>query len=314
MKQNRTVLIVLTTLITSLIMAACTLPAPGGEPPTATMPEAVEEVATAVPTEAPSPTPPPTEVPPTAEPPTAAPPTDTAIPPTQEAQPEAAQPTATQPAPTNSPTPGASFDPRTSYGEPTYENPMEFPNYWEWASAGTDTLPNNKIIRLQFKDGNLYVTGKRVNFSTWWFSGHFLNDAFIEMTYDTEDCSGDDAYGMILRGPKHGAGISYGYIVSITCDGEIAAFRLDSGDPFDVEELVDWQKPAAINTGSEAENVLGVRAEDDQFTVYVNGTEVIEFEDDHFEKGRVGVFVRAARPNAYTYRVKNFAFWEFEED
>jgi hypothetical protein len=225
------------------------------------------------------------------------------------------QPTATPPALTATSFPsGPTFDPYSAYGEPTYENPMTIPNYWEWASAGTDTLPNNKIIRLQFKDGNLYVTGKKVNFSTWWFSGHFLKNAYIQMIYDTENCSGKDAYGMIFRGPKHGAGISYGYVASFTCNGQFSVFRLDSADPWDVEELDDLQENDAINTGSNTENVIGVRTVGDQITIYANGVQVAELEDDHFEKGRVGVFVRAAKPDPYTYRVKNFAFWDLDEE
>ena len=175
-------------------------------------------------------------------------------------------------------------------------------------------MPNNDKIRLQFKDGELYVTGKRLNFSTWWFSGHYLGDAYIEMTYGTEECSGDDAYGMIFRGPPHGAGVSYGYVVFFTCDGKFSVFRLDDADPWDVEDLIDLQENSAIKTGSNEQNVIGVRTEGDQLTFFANGVQIAEVEDDHFEKGRFGVFVRSARPDRYTYRVQNLAFWSLEED
>ena len=191
---------------------------------------------------------------------------------------------------------------------------MEFANFSEWAQAGTNILPNNRNIRLQFKDGDLYVTGKRLDFSTWWFSYHTLGDAYIEMTFDTEDCSGDDAYGIIFRGPPHLARVSYGYVVAFTCNGKLWVYRLDGVNPWDAENLIDEEKNSAINTGPNQQNVIGVRAEGDRFGVFANGSQVAEVEDDHFEQGRVGVFVRADKPNAYTYRVKNFAYWILGED
>jgi hypothetical protein len=250
----------------------------------------------------------PTEAPPAAAAPTTAPPA------TQAAQPTATQPSATQAAQAASTQPaGATFDPNVAYGEPTYENPMDFPNMWEWAPPETNTLPNNSRIRLQFKDGELYVTGQRPEFSTWWFSSHFLHDAYQQLTINNQDCSGDDAYGMILRGPAHLSGPAYGYVVAFTCDGSITVFRLDDPSPFDIEVLENDDDIAAINTGPGAQNVLGVRAEGDKFVVYANGIQVAEFEDDHFSKGRFGVFVRSAS-GAYTFRVTNLAYWVLNEE
>ncbi len=191
---------------------------------------------------------------------------------------------------------------------------MDFPNMWEWAPPETNTLPNNERIRLQFKDGELYVTGKRPEFSTWWFSSHFLNDAYMQLTFNNQDCSGDDAYGMILRGPAHLSGPAYGYVVAFTCDGSITVFRLDDPSPFDIEVLENDDDIAAINTGPGEQNVLGVRAEGDKFVVYANGIQVAEFEDDHFSKGRFGVFVRSSGSGGYIFRVTNLAYWVLNED
>jgi hypothetical protein len=307
-------------ILSILILAtlgACTLRAPGVEAPTAFV-SATEAPTVAAPTEMAAPTALPaatnTAPPPTAAPQVAAAPTATPVPATQAPQAAAVQPTATQPAPTATATPAITFDPYTALGKPKYQNKMEFPNLWEWKSPEEDELPNNNRIRLRFEDGELYVTGKRTGFSTWWFSGHTLSDAFIEMTFDTLDCSGEDAYGIIFRGPKHQAGESYGYVVSFTCNGKLWAYRLDGADPFEAETLIEEEDTSAINSGPDEENVIGIRAEGDTFVIFANGTQVAEVEDDEFEKGRVGVFVRASRPNAYTYKVTNFAYWILGED
>lgn len=303
-------------------LSACTLRMPGVQAPTAIIP-ATEAPAIAAPTDTLVPTQPPT---PTAPPPVvgAAPvqeavqatatPTATPVPPTPEPQAAAAQPTATQPAPAAVATTAITFDPDTTYGKPTYENPMQVANLGEWAQAETKLLPNNRNIRLRFKDGELYVTGKRLGFSTWWFSYHTLSDAYIEMTFETEKCSGDDAYGIIFRGPPHLAGISYGYVVSFTCSGKLWVYRLDDASPWEAETLIEPMEVYAIRSGKDEQNVIGVRAEGERFTIYANGVQIAEVEDDHFEKGRVGVFVRAARPDAYTYRLTNFAYWNLAED
>jgi hypothetical protein len=292
-----------------LTLGACTFQIPGVEEPTAFV--TITETPFVV-VAAPTDTVPPTQLQTFTD--TAPPPTTIPLSATSAPQSGVNQPTATQPVPTATPTPANSIDPHTVYGEPDYENQMQVANYGEWARAGTRTLPNNRNIRLQFKDGDLYVTGKRLDFSTWWFSSHTLKDAYIEMTFNTENCSREDAYGIIFRGPPHQAGVSYGYVVAFTCNGKFWVFRLDGVDPWQAENLVGEKKNSAINTGPDEQNVIGVRAESDRFVIFANGVQVAEVEDDHFEKGRVGVFVRAARPDAYTYRVTNFAYWILGED
>ncbi len=301
-------------IIILLSLSACTLQMPGVEPsPSPISTTEISELTDSIPTntdvatEQPAITEP--SQPPTSAPPAAAQRTPYPEPATQAPPSPTSQPTATQPAPTASPTPVTTFDPYKEYGKPKYQNRMEFPNLGEWAQAETDELPNNSRIRLEFEDGELNVTGKRPDFSTWWFSYHTLKDAFIEMTFDSEDCSSGDAYGIILRGPPHLAGESYGYAVAFTCDGSLWVLRLDGVDPWDAETLVEEDDISAINTGSYEQNVIGVQAEDDQFIVFANGVRVAEVEDDEFAKGRVGVFVRSAWPGPYTYRVTNFAYW-----
>ncbi len=323
MKRTALSLVILILLFTS----ACNLQAPGADQPTpfiaVTDTPAAPAVAapdTAVPVQPPASTeaaPPPSEAAPAAAQPTAAPPTSaaeasTAYPAPATAQPTSAVPTATQLVSTLILSP--ILDPRTAYGEPDYENPMEIAYLTEWAQAETRLLPNNSSIRLQFKDGELYVTGKRPGFSTWWFSYHTLSDAFIELTFETEDCSDNDAYGIIFHGPPHLAGVSYGYIVSVSCNGTLRILRLDDADPYDAETLFEADRSSVINTGPDEENVIGVRAEGERFVVFANGVQVAEVEDDHFEKGRVGVFVRAAWPGTYIYRLTNFAYWILGEE
>jgi hypothetical protein len=311
----------LLSILVALSLGACTLRMPQGEttpgiPAVTEIPTVAVETAGAVNASTPLPVVTENALPPTAAPPTAAPATEApteanALSATQAPQSAASQPTATKAAPTATftPTPITTFDPYATYGKPKYQNRMQFANLREWAQPEEDSLPNNDNLRLQFKDGQLYVTGKRPGFSTWWFSYHSLGDAYIEMTFNTENCSGEDAYGIIFRGPPHLAGESYGYVASFTCNGKLWVYRLDGIDPWEAEDLIGEEKVSAINSGADEQNVLGVRAEGDRITIFANGSQVGEVKDDHFSQGRVGVFVRAAGPKAYTFRVTDFAYW-----
>lgn len=307
-----------------LALSACTFQLPGFEQPTAVVSltetpfvAAPAPTDTLVPTALPAveDTAPPPAV--ATQPASPAPPSATPLEPaTAEPQSADVQPTATQPAPTATPTSTAviTFDADSALGTPTYRNPMEIANVPEWAPPETDRLPDNRDIRLQFRDGELYVRGKRAGFSTWWFSYHTVDDAYIEMTFNSEDCSGEDAYGLIFHGPPHGAGQSYGYIVGFTCNGRLWVYRLDGVDPWDAEILVDEDASDAIDTGPGEQNVLGVLTEGDQFAVFANDIQVARVEDDHYEDGRIGVFVRAASSDDYTYRVRNFAYWVLADE
>ena len=208
----------MTVILLVLVLAGCTLPAPSNGPspadtsPTATQAQPVSGdesqpvASTATPsggatTSEDKPGPSPTSLP-------AA--TNTQPAPTATSQVVSAAATATSaPAaqePTKTSFPVKAFDPASTYGDPTYENEMVYASFNEWARPETNTLPDDANIRLVFKDGKLYVTGKKLEFSTWWFSYHSLNNFYAEMTFDTETCSGSDTYGMIVRGPEHLAG------------------------------------------------------------------------------------------------------------
>lgn len=305
-------------LVIILLLGACQLPAPdGGSPVAQTSPTATSVFGEATNTPAPvkpaADQPQPTATQPPAVTNTLPPPTATAVPPTSTSQPVT---DAQAPAPTKTATrqPAVAFDPFTTYGEPKYKNDMVYANISEWAPPETNALPDNKDIKLVFKDGKLYVTGKQREFSTWWFSYHSLKDFYLQMTFDTETCAGNDAYGMMVRGPEHLAGVSYGYVIAFTCDGKVWVFRLDGVDPWDAEDLVDEYPSGYVKAGSDKENTIGVRAEGNVLSIVVNGYLLETIRDNEYSQGRFGVFVRAANTEDYTYRLTKFAYWILGED
>lgn len=225
------------------------------------------------------------------------------------------QPTATATA-GSSPTAvfaGEAFDPRATWGEPTFEDPMDRSSFTNWAKPETNLLPNTTSFQIEILDNRFFATGKIMGYSTWWFSWPSLKDFYIEFEVNSLTCAGKDAYGLILRGPEHLAGESYGYIVALSCDGSFWVFRLDGVEPWDATLLQDWTTSSQIKTGKDQPNVLGVRMEGKQITVYVNGRSVAEFQDATYSQGRYGLFVRPDSSLRYTFEGLNIAYWDLEK-
>jgi hypothetical protein len=209
------------------------------------------------------------------------------------------------------PAPGT-FDPVAVYGEPTFEDPMTGGNLNDWVNPVSGLLPNTNYLKIIETNAKFYVTGKVPDFSTWYFTWHELSDFYLQSAFDTGSCSEKDAYGLIIRGPEHLAGVSYGYVVAFACDGEYWIFRLDSANPFTIKELVTWSKSDYIVAGSNKQNVMGIKAIGSTLTIYANGHQIAEIFDSKYASGRYGVFVMANVTANYTYQVVQMEYWDLK--
>jgi hypothetical protein len=209
------------------------------------------------------------------------------------------------------PVPGT-FDPVATYGDPTFEDPMTGGNINDWTNPVTGLLPNTNYIKISETNAKFYVTGKVPDFSTWYFTWRDLSDFYLQSTFDSGSCSERDAYGLIIRGPEHLAGVSYGYVVAFACDGEYWVFRLDSANPFTIKELVTWSQSDYIVVGSNKQNVMGIKAIGSTLTIFANGHQIAEIFDSKYASGRYGVFVMANVTANYTYRVVQMEYWDLQ--
>jgi len=213
--------------------------------------------------------------------------------------------------PTANVTPVAgTFDPVATYGNPTFDDPMTGGNINDWTNPVSGLLPNTNYIKIVETDAKFYVTGKLTGFSTWYFTWHELTDFYLQSTFDSGNCSGKDAYGLIVRGPEHLAGVSYGYVVAFSCDGAVWVYRLDGANPYTAEDLVSWTPSNYILAGANKENVMGIKAIGSTLTVYANGHQIAQVTDSKFKFGRYGMFVSPEVTANYTYRVAHMSYWD----
>ncbi len=205
------------------------------------------------------------------------------------------------------------FNPVTAYGNPTFSDPMTGANVNDWVNPSTGVLPDTANIKIAETDSKFYVTGKQAGFSTWYFQWRELSDFYLQSTFDSGTCAGKDAYGLIIRGPSHGAGVSYGYVVTFSCDGQYQVYRLDSAKPFTAVILVNWTPSTFIASGANKQNVMGIKAVGDTLTIYANGNQIAQVKDSKYAAGRYGVYVSPDQTANYTYRVVQMSYWDLSK-
>ncbi len=203
------------------------------------------------------------------------------------------------------------FDPYLDLGPPTWSDPMLTSSVINWVGE-SGLLPNTDYIRLLLQEDQLFVTGKVPYFGTQWFTWPQVGSVYLEMTVETDQCSGKDAYGLTFYGPPHGSapGSGYGYVIMFSCDGMYLARRIDNMNPYTYVELIDWQESEHIASSSNQRNVMGIRAEHGAVYIYANGFKIGEFTDSHYLYGRYGVFVQAGPTPFFTYRVQEISYWD----
>lgn len=142
-----------------------------------------------------------------------------------------------------------------------------------------------------------------------------ITDGYIETTFKTETCSGDDHYGIIFRVPNLQSA-DRGYLFGITCDGRYNVRLWDgtTGEPGTMSTIIDYKASEMINVGSNAENVLGVMTSGNVMTLYINGELVDLVIDDSFNSGYFGIFIGWEKTEGFSVRLENASYWLITEE
>jgi hypothetical protein len=239
--------------------------------------------------------PPPTQPLVTVDTPIATSPPTATEPPTLIPSTETTTPTATAPA-TTTPTPIAG-DPRTALGQPAWRDTFSSATGW---NIGEDSF-----TKAEVDDGQFVLTG-RTTADGWRVTWPEVESAYLESTIRTETCQGSDEYGLFFRVPDiHNAG--EGYLFGFTCDGR---YFLRTWDGENMDSLVGATASSAIQAGSDKTNRIGVWAEDDEFSLYANGTFLVKIQDETFpDEGGFGFFIGARQTEEFTVRSDEIAYW-----
>ncbi len=269
--------------------------ATGGVPkdltsPTAPLPTVAPTKAPA--TQAPSQAPTQAATQPPAATATKAPPAATATP-----VPPTPKPTATK-GPTATLVPG---DPRSSLGQPTWSDSMSTSDNWP---TGADAAG---FTDVDFSNGAMQLTALKPADGWRMSTADSLTDFYLEISVNTSTCKGKDRYGVIFRVPAK-ENPDQGYLVDFTCDGKYGLRKWD-GPENTMEALTLWKANAAIKSGANQTNRLGVLVKGTKITLYANGVKLTEVTDIGYKSGFFGVSAAAIDSSKYTVNIDKVDYW-----
>lgn len=215
----------------------------------------------------------------------------------------ATQPPTQTPAPSDTPVPLPTVttnpgDPGLSLGEPSWQDALD--------STKNFYLFENDNTKVEAESGALSLTGRNANGWLGWSLTYAQNPAnfYLEATFRTRDCAGSDLYGVVFRANKENAGYFYG----VTCDGRYNLYKRDFNNNTD-SELIGLKSNAAVQTGSNQVNRLGILALGSKISLYVNGVLVEETTDDTYSSGYFGAFVAANQTAGFRVDLDHVKLW-----
>ena len=222
--------------------------------------------------------------------PTASPPTTATEPP---ATPTATVTSTPPPTPTLNPD-----DPKAGLGNPDFNDDFNSGENWP--------LYTDDHVAFEVKDSDLLMTAFNPDkYNGWMLTWPVISDYFLEMTAKTQQCSGKDTYGNMIRAVKTDQGY-IGYLFNVSCDGHYSLRRWN-GEQY--VSLVPWTPSDQINSGSNQTNRVGIRVVGNQFTFYANGKQIGQFQDDTHKEGRFGVVIGSANTSDFKTQVDEIAVW-----
>lgn len=187
-------------------------------------------------------------------------------------------------------------DPRNTLGPPSWIDNYANGNNWPQGSDNyTSVLFENGFMKLTALTG---IDGWRLTYPN-------IKNFYLEANIQSINCEKSDHFGIIFRVPDISAA-NQGYFYGIQCDGKY--FLKVFSDNL-MTSLVYPKNNPAIIAGKNVVNRLGVMAEADKISLYINGSLVKEVTDNHFEHGGFGIFIGSDVVKDLTIWVDEIAYW-----
>lgn len=201
------------------------------------------------------------------------------------------------PLPTNTPTatPPAD-DPTVVLGAPNWQA--------SFATGANWYLFDDDHIKVELEDNNLVLVAKNPdNWEGWSIAWGSLDKFYLEIEgLSGEACQAKDRYGLIFRAPRP----EEGYLFGISCDGH---YRLRKWDGESFTTLLDWTESAAIRAGPNQVNRLGIMARGNRLTLYINGMQIGQIQDETYPRGTFGIFIGSSETENWTVKISKAAYW-----
>lgn len=194
-------------------------------------------------------------------------------------------------------------DPKLTLGTPSWSDSLD--SYTAFFRAA-DYPFKDDALKITVENGAMVFKSMRTNGGKRWrLTSRDPKNLYLEATFKTISCSGDDQYGLVFRAPTYGDG--YGYYFGITCSGSYYLLAWSSSK---VKMVVDTAPDSHILAGANQQNRIGVMAINDSIKLYINGVLVKEISDSSLkDKGYIGGFVSAVDDSNFTVHMQEISSW-----
>ncbi len=224
-------------------------------------------------------------------------PTDTQAAPTATVTPTVIwfPPTAT---PTAFPTPivTPTVDMRPALGNILFEDDFSDAKAWTGGQSaeGSVALGKNELtIAIAETNAYLYSVRQEPSFSNY----------YLEITANISLCRGLDQYGVLFRVSP---AMDY-YRFSLSCDGQVRLDRVINGQASSPQP---WMMSGAVPPGAPSSARIGIAAQGDALSFFVNGQFQFTAHDPLLSEGGLGLFARSVNKMAVTVNFSQLAIYE----
>jgi LysM repeat protein len=191
-----------------------------------------------------------------------------------------------------------SGDIRQQLGSATWRDSFAQDNNW--------LLSRAFYTEARIEDGQFLLTGLTTA-DGWRLGWPRIDDAYLEMTVNSGQCSGADRYGLFVNVPVEREAAQTGHLFGFTCGGSYFLRRWDDGSG---AWLINPTRSDQINAGPNQTNRIGVLVAGERLSLYANGVLLAEYTDPTYAgEGRFGIFVGARETENYTVAVDEIAYW-----
>lgn len=196
-------------------------------------------------------------------------------------------------------------DPRLTLGTPEFTDTFN-----SGTSFGLAAEPyEDDAVIIEVNNGAMQFTSFKVNAGKRWrLTSRNPQNFYLEGTFRTASCSGDDQYGLVFRAPTYSDGV--GYYFGVTCNGKYYLQLMDASDTI---TIVNLTVDSNILSGSGKVNRLGVRAENESIKLYINGNLIKELSDNGLiSQGYIGAFTAAYDDPGLTIQLEEISLWPLQ--
>ena len=209
--------------------------------------------------------------------------------------------------PTNGPTPTQTFtptpeDPRQNFGEPAWRSSLDSGKAFGVSGSYQDDTGNE----IQIQNGLMTMTNPNTGgYLMWRLTIPSPDNVYIEAKYISQNCFGNDQFGITFRAPDYSSG--YGYYFGITCDGNFNLYRRDDGAGKTI--LLPLTPSPFIRSGSGQQNTLGVWMRSNNIKLFANGKLLQDISDlQYILGGHFGPYIMGYS-GSNSISLDDIAYW-----